>query len=164
MGKSVLDKEKQEKKSKVVTMQQKAGGEIVAAGEGGKPAATKKPKRAAKSAAEKKTEKKTEKGEKVKQAGKGAKKALRRAVKVEVKARSEGIAHSLVENVERGDVQSATLMISLMEKKKKKEGDTEWDGPSAAELLASEPEWDEEMEKKQAIANRVQGTRGTAAA
>jgi hypothetical protein len=146
MGKSVRDQDEQKTKNKAVKAPRKKGGKTAAAGKGGKPAAAKKPKRATKSKAAKEAEKAAEKAEEFKQAAKGAKKALRRAVKAEVKQRSEKIAKSLVDNVERGDVRLATLVISLMEKKK--EGDAEPEGPSMADLLAAEPEWDEEMEAK----------------
>jgi hypothetical protein len=79
---------------------------------------------------------------------KGAKKALRHAVKAKVKAESSAIATSLVEKVKKGDMKGTEIVLSLMEnakeektKKKKKRC-----GPSWAELLASEPEWDESME------------------
>jgi hypothetical protein len=47
--------------------------------------------------------------------------------------------------------------------RKKLEGDEASDGPSAAELLASEPEWDEEAEKKQETENKEQGAGSQAA-
>ena len=63
-----------------------------------------------------------------------------------MKKRREKIAESLVDNVELGDVRTATLVISLIEKKK--DGDEEPEGPSMADLLTAEPEWNEEMEAK----------------
>lgn len=75
---------------------------------------------------------------------KGARKKLRHAVKAAVKAKSVELAQKLVSKAEEGDMRGAEMMLSLIEKKKqgkevktKKRG-----GPSWAELLASEPEWD----------------------
>ena len=80
---------------------------------------------------------------------KGAKKALRKAVKAEVKKKSKDFAEKLVAKATSGDIRGAEIVLSLMDnakaeedaKKKKKR-----DGPSWAELLVSEPEWDESME------------------
>jgi len=91
---------------------------------------------------------------------KGAKKALRHALKAKVKAERVKIAEKLVEKVTQGDMKGTEIVLSLMEKakseneKKKKKRS----GPSWAELLASEPEWDESTEdggKKPAV---VSGT------
>jgi hypothetical protein len=80
---------------------------------------------------------------------KGARKKLRHAVKAEVKVKSALIAEKLVSKAEAGDMRGTEMMLSLIEKKKpgkdaKKKKKRE--GPSWAELLASEPEWDESME------------------
>jgi hypothetical protein len=80
---------------------------------------------------------------------KGAKKALRKAVKAEVKKQSVDIARRLVSKASSGDMHGTEMVLSVMKiakaeddpKKKKKR-----DGPSWAELLVSEPEWDESME------------------
>jgi len=73
---------------------------------------------------------------------KGAKKVLRRAVKGEVKRQSNAIAQSLVQGVISGDARTASMMLSLMEKRKESEDETKY-GPSVAELLEVEPELDE---------------------
>jgi len=82
---------------------------------------------------------------------KGAKKTLRDAVKAEVRKKSADLARKLVDQAADGDLKGAEIVLSLMENakqennaKKKKRG-----GPSWAELLASEPEWDESMEGRQ---------------
>ena len=80
---------------------------------------------------------------------KGARKKLRHAVKAVVKVKSGLIAEKLVSKAEAGDMRGTEMMLSLIEKKKpgkdaKKKKKRE--GPSWAELLASEPEWDESME------------------
>ena len=81
---------------------------------------------------------------------KGARKKLRHAVKAVVKVKSGLIAEKLVSKAEAGDMRGTEMMLSLIEKKKpgkdaKKK--KKRDGPSWAELLASEPEWDESMEE-----------------
>ena len=70
-------------------------------------------------------------------------------MKAEVKVKSALIAEKLVSKAEAGDMRGTEMMLSLIEKKKpgkdaKKK--KKRDGPSWAELLASEPEWDESME------------------
>ena len=80
---------------------------------------------------------------------KGATKALRHALKAKVKTQSEQIAQMLVTKVKEGDMKGTEMVLSLIEKKK--EGTDgkkkkKRSGPSWAELLASEPEWDESME------------------
>jgi hypothetical protein len=92
---------------------------------------------------------KSEAAEAAEKAYKGAKKALRKAVKAEVKKQSEDIARKLVSKASSGDMHGTEMVLSVMKiakaeedaKKKKKR-----DGPSWAELLVSEPEWDESME------------------
>jgi hypothetical protein len=80
---------------------------------------------------------------------KGARKKLRHAVKAVVKAKSEAIAKKLVTKAQEGDMHGTEMMLSLIEKKKQ-DKDTKKkkkrSGPNWAELLASEPEWDESME------------------
>lgn len=74
---------------------------------------------------------------------KGARKQLRQAVKAVVKANTAKIAEKIVEKAKDGDMRD---MLSLIEKKKagKAGKKKKRDGPSWAELLASEPEWDGE--------------------
>ena len=60
-------------------------------------------------------------------------------------------------------MRSAKLVLSLMEAQEAGKADEASDGPSAAELLASEPEWDEEAEKKQEAGNKEQGAGSQAA-
>ncbi len=152
MGRCKLDED--EKKSKAAKTPKKTGGtgRAKAGGSGRKKAAAKK--------AAKGKPKTPEPDDKTKR--KGAKKALREAVKKVVKEQCEGIARSLVNRTKDGDMRSAKLVLSLMERKKL-EGDEASDGPSAAELLASEPEWDEEEEKKQEAGNKEQGAGSQAA-
>jgi len=81
---------------------------------------------------------------------KGARKKLRHAVKAVVKVNSALLAEKLVSKAQKGDMRGTEMMLSLIEKKKqsneaKKKKKRE--GPSWAELLASEPEWDESMEE-----------------
>ena len=106
----------------------------------GKAAAAEKPPK--RSAAEKAAEKAAKKEKEEKEAGKGARKALRNAVKKVVKAGCEKIALRLLEETEKGNMRSTSMMLSLMEKKKDKDG--EYDGPSEAELLGSEEQWEDE--------------------
>ena len=56
---------------------------------------------------------------------------------------------TLVDQTEKGDMRSAAMVMDLMEKKKKKDGEDEAepDGPSLAEQLAG-PSWDELQEAK----------------
>ncbi len=79
---------------------------------------------------------------------KGARKKLRHAVKAAVKAKSAELAQRLVKKAEEGDMRGAEMMLSLIEKKKqdKDARKKKRSGPSWAELLASEPEWDENAE------------------
>jgi hypothetical protein len=77
---------------------------------------------------------------------KGARKKLRHAVKAVVKANSKTLAEKIVGKAQDGDARGTQMMLSLIEKKKAaKEGKKKKrDGPSWAELLVSEPEWDDE--------------------
>jgi hypothetical protein len=79
---------------------------------------------------------------------KGARKKLRHAVKAVVKNKSGAIAETLVGKAENGDIRGTEMVLSLIEKKKqgKDAKKKKRSGPSWAELLASEPEWDESME------------------
>jgi hypothetical protein len=80
---------------------------------------------------------------------KGARKKLRHAVKAVVKVKSQEIARKLVSKVEAGDMRGTEMVLSLMDKKKQNtdgKKKKKRSGPSWAELLASEPEWDESME------------------
>lgn len=85
---------------------------------------------------------------------KGAKKALRQAVKAQIKIKSSEIARKLVDKAAEGDMQGTAIMLSLMDKtqagsdqkKRKKRSEPSW-----AELLASEPEWDESIERDGAM-------------
>jgi hypothetical protein len=87
---------------------------------------------------------------------KGARKLLRHAVKAVVKVKSAEIAQKLVSKAEEGDMRGAEMMLSLIEKKKKqgKEPKKKRSGPSLAELLASEPEWDENAESGGKVGTR----------
>jgi hypothetical protein len=80
---------------------------------------------------------------------KGARKKLRHAVKAVVKAKSSTIAEKLVSKAELGDIRGTEMMLSLIEKKKQGKDEKKKkkrEGPSWAELLASEPDWDETVE------------------
>ena len=81
---------------------------------------------------------------------KGARKVLRHAVKAAVKEKSAEIAKTLVSKVEQGDMRGTEMVLSLIDKKKQGKDEKKKkkrSGPSWAELLVSEPEWDESMEK-----------------
>ena len=82
---------------------------------------------------------------------KGAKKALRRAVKVEVKKRRAEIATSLVNKTTSGDMRGATILLNLIDKSGKHDEDEGYEGMSTAEMLASEPEWDEDEDDSAAV-------------
>ncbi len=77
-----------------------------------------------------------------------AKKALRDAVKAEVKKKSADIARQLVEKAAEGDMRGTAVVLSLIEKAKQENAATRKmrSGPSWAELLASEPEWEDSAE------------------
>jgi hypothetical protein len=81
---------------------------------------------------------------------KGARKKLRHAVKAVVKANSGRIAEQLVTKAQQGDMRGTEMMLSLIDKKKQStdgKKKKKRSGPNWAELLASEPEWDESMEE-----------------
>lgn len=80
----------------------------------------------------------------------GARKKLRHAVKAVVKANSETLAKKIVQQAQGGDARGTETMLSLIDKKKpgKEPKKKKREGPSWAELLVSEPEWDEEEDGK----------------
>ncbi len=143
MRKSSQNKEKREKKCKTKKKLQKADEtENTNEGEdGAQSILANKPKRGKDEAQPR---------DKWKAPQKGARKALHKAVTVAVKARSAEIALSLLDRTAKGDMRGAAMMISLMEPMKKdgEEGKSEGSGPSLAELLESEPPWNESMEKR----------------
>jgi hypothetical protein len=127
MGKSRQDKQKRESKSKVVEMPLQDGGNEAQAeeqAEGENPASK-------------------DGGGKRK---KGARKKLRSAVKVAMKGKSKALASKLVEKAKEGDTECAEMVLSMIEKKEKKDGeDDDWDGPSIAEMFEAEEEQEEEQ-------------------
>jgi len=92
---------------------------------------------------------------------KGAKKALRQAVKVAVEKRSRLIAETLVNKVTQGDMRGAEMLLSLIERakkeNKKKVARKIKPRASAAELLASEPEWEEKLANAGKLVSEVGG-------
>jgi hypothetical protein len=146
MEKSSREKETNRKKSRAVTRPKKNGGDAAKArGTSKKKAVVKKPGKAAKKATKKIDKKKR----------KGARKALRHAVQREVKENCGGIAQTLVNQTQKGDMRSAAMVMDLMEKKKKKdgEGDAQPEGPSLAEQLAG-PSWNDLQEAKRIVSER----------
>jgi hypothetical protein len=146
MEKSSRELERNGKKSRKVKRPQKSSGEAAKTrGTSKKNAAAKKPGKA-----EKKATKKIDKKKR-----KGARKALRHAVQREVKENCGEIAHTLVDQTQKGDMRSAAMVMDLMEKKKKKdgEGDAQADGPSLAEQLAG-PSWNDLQEAKRMVSER----------
>lgn len=146
MEKTSLDKDTHEKKSRAVKTPRKGNVETTKArGKSKKNAAPKQPGKAERKATKKNDRKKR----------KGAKKALRHAVQREVKEKCGKIAETLVNQTQDGDMRSAAMVIDLMEKKKKKDGEreNEPDGPSLAEQLAG-PSWDELQEAKRIVSER----------
>jgi hypothetical protein len=120
MGNSEQDKQRRDRKNKVVEMPLKDGGANVeeAGGDGAKEAGAKK-------GAAKKN-------------GKGGKKALRKAVKEAMKEDCDSFVGRLVDHASVGDMHCAEMMVSLMEKKKKEDSeDDDWEGPSLVEMLAA---------------------------
>jgi predicted lipid-binding transport protein (Tim44 family) len=148
MGKSKKDTERAAKKSKVVTMPRRDGGEDAEeTGKGKKKVAAGKPKSGG--AKETKANKKTAEEKLAKDDYKGAKKALRRAVKEAVKKDCGKLADKLMEKAGDGDLHSAEMLLELMEKKKKKGGEgDDMDGPSLAEQLMAGPTWEEVLEAR----------------
>lgn len=73
---------------------------------------------------------------------------LKRAVNRRLKRESEALADLLLDKAKEGKMDSMRLMVNLTERKKKAKPDEKKkkrrDGPSWAELLVSEPEWEEE--------------------
>ncbi len=81
---------------------------------------------------------------------KSAKKALRHAVQRVVTEDCEDFARKLMNYAKEGDLQSAEMLLELIEKKKKKGGgDDGLDGPSLAEQLSEGPTWEEVLEARQ---------------
>jgi len=144
MGKSSPEMETNGKKSRAVKTPQKNSGEAIEAGGKDEAAATKKQGKAERKATKKADKKKR----------KGAKKALRHAVQREVKENCGRIAQTLVNETHAGNMRSAEMVMDLMEKKKKKNGEdeNEPDGPSLAEQLAG-PSWDELQEAKRIVSD-----------
>lgn len=120
MGRKRLNLKEHKKKDNVVTIPQADGGEDGEADGNGEKAAA-------------------EENEKAKR--KGSKKALRHAMKKALKENKEVITSSLVTHTIRGDMRSANLMVSLMEKKKDGEVDDDWDGPGLSEILVPGQLW-----------------------
>ena len=110
--------------------------------------------------AEAKESEKPESIEDLKKRAKGAKKALRLEVRVKVKENCKEFAKQLVDHASNGDMRSAAMAISLMDKKKKNGEDHDWDGPSIAELLAAEPPWEEDKEQGSGNKEQKTGTEG----
>jgi len=120
MGKREQEKQKRKRKNKVVEMPLKDGGGNVeeAGGDGAKEAGAKK-------GAAKKT-------------GKGGKKALRKAVNEAIKEDCDSFVGQLVDHAGVGDMDCAEMVVSLMDKEKKEDGeDDDWEGPSLVEMLAA---------------------------
>jgi hypothetical protein len=142
MGKSVLGREEQEKRSNVVKMPREDSGKEYPEedGKGGQGAAIEE--------AEQSENEASKEGEKEQKPRKGARKALRGAVKKVVREDCGKFAERLVKNAEDGDTRCTAMMLSLMEKKDGEDNKPS-DGPSLFDLLPSEPEWDEETEAKQ---------------
>ncbi len=143
MEKTSLVRESKGKTSRAAKTAQKDSGETTKArGKSKENAALRKPGKAERKATKKNERKKR----------KGAKKALRHAVQREVKEKCGEIAERLVNRTQDGDMRSAAMVMDLMEKKKKKdgEGEAEPDGPSLAEQLAG-PSWDELQEAKRIV-------------
>jgi hypothetical protein len=138
MGKSKVDKVKQPKKNKVVTMPRTNTGEDAEASGNGEE----------KDAAERIEE----------EDHKGARKALRQAVKTVVKVRRAKIAEKLVEKTEDGDAHCAAMVLSLMEKKKDGEDDN-WDGPGLADILVPGQLWKEKTAAKEAANDEEEKTK-----
>jgi hypothetical protein len=153
MGRSKLDQEKRKRNGgKLVTMPDKTGdAEVQEAGRGGEGAGKKAPRKGGKQAL---------KNEAEEEEHKGAKKALRLALKAKVKEERTEIAAALVRKIKEGDLGGAKVALVLMERGKKegKDGKKKRSGPSEVELLASEPQWDEEMDRLVKQVTEMQGT------
>ena len=71
---------------------------------------------------------------------------LKRAVNRRLKRESEALADLLLDKAKEGKIESVRLMVNLAERKKKVKPEEKKkkrrEGPSWAELLASEPEWE----------------------
>jgi len=76
-------------------------------------------------------------------ADKAQKKELRKALKNAVRVQSKEIAESLITSAMNGDMRGAQVLIkAVAPERKTRAAKKKWSGPSAAELLASEPEWE----------------------
>jgi hypothetical protein len=149
MGRSKMDTEKAAKKSKVVTMPRRDGGEGADEAEKDKKkVAARKPKSGG--AKETKARKKTAAKKLKKEEYKGSKKELRHWAKKVVKENSDAIAGELGAKARKGDLQSTEMLLDLMEKKKKKKGGEgdDIDGPSLADQLMAGPTWEEVLEAR----------------
>jgi len=139
MRQGSLDKKQQEKNhGKAVTRPDKTGDtEIEKAGRGSE---------GAKDQAPRKSRKKKQNSDTQEEMHKGAKKSLRRAVKAEVRKDRKRIARALVDRSLKGNMRGTEVLLSLMEhcNKEGEDGRKKRSGPTLAELLASEPEWEGE--------------------
>jgi len=70
----------------------------------------------------------------------GKKKELRRAMKGELEKNGKALAASLVQRAIGGDTRTTAMMLSMMDKKEQGE-DGKRQGPTVADLLEAEPEW-----------------------
>ncbi len=151
MGRKKQDTEKATKNKKVVTMPQAdSGKDTKEVKKGKRKRATKNRGRSSRQKAGNQKEKKPAENLKKEQYH-GAKKVLRHWVKKEVKHDAPEIAHQLVKETKDGDVRSAAIVLSLMDKKTKirdGEGDG-FDGPSLADQLMEGPTWQEVLDARQ---------------
>lgn len=69
---------------------------------------------------------------------------LRKAADRKVGQNSEELADLLLDQALGGKLECAKVLVGLAEKKKRKEPEKKRDRRSLAELLASEPEWEED--------------------
>ena len=151
MGRKKQDTKKSTKNKKVVTMPQADSGKDTEKVEKDKKRAATKNRNLLEPEAEG-SQKERKPAEKLKKEEyHGAKKELRRWVKKEVKVDASEIAHQLVKETKGGNVRSAVIVLSLMDKKKKmkgSEGDG-FDGPSLADQLMEGPTWQEVLDARQ---------------
>lgn len=151
MGKSKRDTEKAAKKSKVVTMPRRDGGEDAEeTKKGGRKAAGRRPKSGATKEAKAKTSEKAAAKKLKKEEYKGSKKELRHWAQKVVKDNCDAITGELAAKAKKGDLHSTEILLNLMEKKKKKggEGDDGLDEPILAEHLMEAPTWEEVLEAR----------------
>jgi hypothetical protein len=74
-----------------------------------------------------------------------ARDALQQAMSYALKKKSKTIASSLVQSSIGGQTRTVTTVLSLTEEEKES-ADRKRHGPSLAELLEAEPEWDDSMD------------------